>query len=109
KAGTLLHDTPRVGNQLLQKIFGHAHARPSERKSVPPILVFGRTGDWRDVRFMGLAVPGVEGMSSTEDLVAIWKVSEGHRFQNYRAKFTIIDESRLSRQWLRDIANGEPY
>jgi hypothetical protein len=56
--------------------------------------------------FLGLAVPGAMQLPPMEDLVAIWKVSKGNRFQNYRAAFTILDCNRLSRQWLEDIKAG---
>ena len=50
--------------------------------------------------YKGLAVPGVAGLSPLEDLVAVWKTTKGRRFQNYQAKFTILDVPTLSRQWL---------
>lgn len=64
----------------------------------------GRKG--RDVVFRGLAVPGVEG--AMEDLVAVWKSSSGLRFQNYRALFTVLNVSRISRDWLHDLHRGQP-
>ena len=40
------------------------------------------------MQYRGLAVRGFTGLPSTEDLLAVWKTSEGQRFQNYRAVFT---------------------
>jgi Restriction endonuclease AspBHI N-terminal len=31
----------------------------------------------------------------------------GKRFQNYRAKFTVLDIGRVSRNWLTDVLAGE--
>jgi hypothetical protein len=104
--GTQLHDTRRWGNRLLQQVFTAAHAGRAGRASVPPILVFSNTGTWRDVLFRGLAVPGAEGLSQIDDLVAIWKTKDGQRFQNYRAVFTILNSSVVKRAWLEAINAG---
>jgi hypothetical protein len=106
KPGRSLHETPRRGNLLLREIFEYLHANPSLRQHVPPILAFRATGIWRDVEFLGLAVPGVEGMPQTEDLVAVWRTSGGKRFQNYRASFTILDVAAVSRTWIEQIRAG---
>ena len=107
KPGRELHNTPRHGNEILRDLFSHAHGGPAGRAHVPPVLLFGNTGTWRDVRFLGLAVPGAPSLALTEDLVAVWKSVEGRRFQNYRAHFTVLDTPKVSRAWLRDIASGE--
>ncbi len=106
--GRDLHGTPRWGNLMLRDLFARAHAQPSERTAVAPVLVFSTAGTYRDVRFLGLAVPGAPGMPATEDLVAVWRHAQGHRFQNYRAVFSILDTNRITRQWLNDIRNREP-
>ncbi len=102
--GRLLHDTPRFGNQLLKQIFDQAHL--AQRHLVPPILIFTTEGSGRTFRFRGLAVPGSPSLAATEDLVALWKTSEGQRFQNYKAVFTILDEPIIPRQWIYEIGNG---
>ncbi|MGN6569213.1 MAG: hypothetical protein ACTHJ0_14725, partial [Flavipsychrobacter sp.] len=106
KPGHELHDTPRFGNHLLRDIFGKAHGSQAERQKVPPVLVFANTGYWRDVKFLGLAVPGSQDLNSDGDLVAIWRQSKGERFQNYQAKFTVLDTSIISRNWIEDIKKG---
>jgi hypothetical protein len=73
---------------------------------IPPILVFSNAGSWRDVLFRGVAVPGAEGLSQTEDLVAVWRTKGGERFQNYRATFTILDAGVAPRDWLSEIKAG---
>lgn len=105
KPGNQLHDTPRFGNSLLQKIFEDAHC--NRRKNIPPILIFTSEGTGRSFRFRGLAVPGYPSLPGTEDLTAIWKTSGNERFQNYRAIFTILDTSVVKREWIHAMAEGQ--
>jgi hypothetical protein len=109
RPGRALHETPRNGNELLRRIFELAHKGRAGRQEVPPIFVFANTGQWRDVVFLGLAVPGTADLRSSEDLVAVWKSVGGKRFQNYRARFTILDVSVVSRSWIADILAGNPH
>jgi hypothetical protein len=51
-------------------------------------------------------VPGTIQIDSSSDLVAIWKTSEGMRFQNYLAYFTILDVAKVSRNWIDNLNNG---
>jgi hypothetical protein len=106
RPGHALHDTRKKGNELLRRFFDAAHS--NRRESVPAILVFGWAAQGRDVTFKGLAVPGGEGISVSEDLVAIWKSRDGGRFQNYKATFTILDAPLVSREWINDIVDGSP-
>ena len=101
-----IHDTPRQGNQILRNLFDAAHD-PSAY-IFPPILLFGRTGVYRDQRFLGLAVPGCATEGPDTDLVAIWrsKGPDQERFQNYRALFTVLDVPVVSRKWIDDIKRG---
>ena len=98
RPGREIHDTPRYGNILLRNMFDCLHT--GERHLIPPVLVFAKASEYRDMIYKGLAVPGVAGLSPLEDLVAVWKTTKGRRFQNYQAKFTILDVPTLSRQWL---------
>lgn len=107
RPGRSLHDTPRKGNSLLARIFEDAHAGSDSRAKVPPIFIFASTGTWRDVEFLGLAVPGAADLPASEDLVAIWRVAEGRRFQNYRARFSILDAGEISREWVNALIAGE--
>jgi hypothetical protein len=52
-------------------------------------------------------VPGVEA-DPADDLVAIWRSKKGERFQNYRAKFTILDTGTVSREWIEAVRTGDP-
>ena len=108
--GRELHDTPRKGNELLRRIFELAQSGGQGRQRVPPILLFAQTGEYRDVVFLGLAVPGTaEAPRASEDLVAVWRISEGNRFQNYRARFSVLDAPSVSRAWITDIIAGNPH
>lgn len=106
KPGRALHDTPRNGNALLSRVFELAHGGAEGRAAVPPIMVFTSAGEWRDVVFLGLAVPGTSDVFAGEDLVAIWRTASGRRFQNYRARFTILDVPVVPRAWIADIVKG---
>ena len=107
--GRALHETPRKGNELLRRIFDLAHSGVEGRRRVPPVLIITNTGEWRDVVFLGLAVPGTADPRASEDLVAIWKVFKGKRFQNYRARFSVLDTPMLERAWITDILKGNPH
>ncbi len=107
--GRELHKTPRHGNEILRQVFELAQGGRVGRCQVPPILVFCGTGKGRDVQFLGLAAPGTLSLRPAEDLVAIWKAAGGRRFQNYRARFTVLDVSTVSRAWLNDIIAGSPH
>lgn len=101
-----LHDTPRKGNLMLRNLFDEAHAQ-QESNHFPPIFLFGNTGTYRDVRFLGLAVPGAAGMGGDDDLVAVWRTSSNKiRFQNYKSTFTVLDVAVVTRAWILDIQAG---
>jgi hypothetical protein len=106
KPGHDLHGTHRYGNKLLKHLFDLAHGDIDSRMALPPIMAFASVGHYRDMRFLGLLVPGAEGVPPTDDLVAIWKSSNGLRFQNYRALFSVLDVAKLDRSWLRAVIDG---
>jgi Restriction endonuclease AspBHI N-terminal/Restriction endonuclease len=109
RPGRALHDTPRHGNEILRNLFDMAHGGVDQRRKLPPILVFASTGVWRDMFFVGLAIPGTSDLRVSEDLAAIWKIADGRRFQNYRARFTILDVPIVSRAWIHDIIACDPH
>ncbi len=104
--GKGLHTTPRGGNELLRFSLDALHAQPARRADVPPFFIFTKAGTGRNVRFRGLAVPGGKDVSPASDLVAVWRTAKGQRFQNYRATFTVLDVSTVSRQWIGDLNSG---
>ncbi len=100
--GKDIHDTPRRGNVALRRAFDAAHGDATERQFAPIFLLFEKAGDGHDVRFRGLAVPGAREMATGEDLVALWRVSGGVRFQNYKSTFTILDIAKVNGEWIRE-------
>jgi hypothetical protein len=108
KPGRELHDTGRDGNLMLQNIFTAARSGHEARRQVPPTFIFCSSGSWRDMTFLGLALPGASDLDSSEELVAIWRTAQGLRFQNYRARFTVLDAPVISRAWIDSIIAGAP-
>lgn len=107
--GHELHDTRAGGNKVLRHAFARLHDDTSPRVDVSPFFIFKKhqtKNGARSVQFKGLAVPGFPGLSATEDLVAVWKSTDGQRFQNYRSTFTILDAPVVSRAWIADLAAG---
>ena len=108
KPGRDLHDTGRDGNFILKTIYEDSRSGSAGRLTVPPIFLFSRAGFARDVRFLGLAVPGGSDLDASEELVAVWRSVKGERFQNYRARFTVLDTAHIKREWIDSIINGQP-
>lgn len=107
--GRELHDTQRQGNLIRRDAFANAAGGPDERALVPPFLLFEKaSAQGRDVRFRGLMVPGSPLVLADEQLVAIWRNRSGQRFQNYRATFTVLDESVIDRLWIEQVLAGRP-
>jgi len=107
--GHELHDTRAGGNRVLRHAFDRLHDDTNPRAEIAPFLIFKKfptSGGARSVQFKGLAVPGFPGLSATEDLIAVWKSSDGQRFQNYRAVFTVLDVAVIRRAWILDLAAG---
>ena len=72
---------------------------------MPPFFVFKKTGNGRDVQFLGLAAPGNPKISSDRDLVAFWRTINNTRFQNYEAYFTILDTGQkpITKEWIESL------
>lgn len=108
KPGHDLLDT-RGGNRVLRETFQGLYGGATGRAGIAPFFVFTKcptARSQRSVQFKGLAVPGFPGLPITEDLVAIWKITNGRRFENYRAVFTILNAARISRGWIEDLSQG---
>ncbi|GAA4616584.1 restriction endonuclease [Actinoallomurus liliacearum] len=107
--GRELHDTPRSGNLLLRDVFTAAHGSTAGRAKVPPFLLFEKVGQGRDVRFRGMLAPGGPALTADDELAAVWRAADGRRFQNYRARFTVLNEEKISRSWLTHVlVGGDP-
>ncbi|APA65642.1 restriction endonuclease [Maribacter sp. 1_2014MBL_MicDiv] len=106
KPGHELHDTKKNGNTILKNLFESLHSNESPRAKIPPIFIFKKhptQNSNRSVQFKGLCVPGTTNKNQLEDLVAIWKTTNGLRFQNYSAFFTILNIAKISRKWLDNL------
>ena len=105
--GHELHDTRKKGNAMLRDLFAWLND-PESRHLIPPILVFKREVG-RDVRFLGLAVPGGRNLGANEELVSFWRTMGSERFQNYEAYFTILDtgDEEISKEWLVSRVEGD--
>lgn len=102
--GKSILDTPRKGNQLLEFVFDSMNKKDGSIKNIPPFLIFKKTGNGWDVKFLGVAAPGNSKISPDHDLVAFWRSMNEERFQNYEAYFTVLDTSRsISREWLNAL------
>lgn len=110
KSGKALHDTARGGNRILRDLFARDLTSYQERLDTPPILVFTKahSAGGRSVQFRGLVVPGHVGLNASEDLVAIWKAEDGERYQNYRARFSVLNAGVIQQEWLHQVLNGQP-
>lgn len=106
--GHELHDTPRGGNRLLRTVFERSRASSEARALVPPIFLFEKAGPSREVRFRGLLAPGSPRLGAEDELVGIWRTTRAHRFQNYRAHFTVLDVSPVPRRWIDELLAGDP-
>lgn len=104
--GRELHNTKQGGNKILKDVFEKLQS--GNRKDIPPFFYF-ETEVGRNRRFVGLLVPGSDKIKQEELLIAIWRMKNGERYQNYKALFTILNTAHISRKWLNDLLDGEGY
>lgn len=104
--GTAINQTALNGNRYLEEMFRLLH--DGKRNHIPPLLVFESTKiEGRShMRFLGLAAPGGESLTASDDLVAVWRLKGTNRFMNYKARMTILREQKIDRQWLVDLVEG---
>lgn len=104
--GTATNRTALNGNRYLEEVFELTH--DGKRNRVPPFLLFEsvKIGGRSHMRFLGLAAPGAEGLTASDDLVAVWRIKGTSRFTNYKARFTVLREQHINRDWLVDLVNG---
>lgn len=79
--GRLVSKPP--GNKILERCFSSLHNSVAPRQDVLPFLVFEKFPTElsnRSAKFRGVVVPGLDGLSATERLVAVWRsISELRR------------------------------
>ena len=102
--GRELTDTKKYGNKILELVFGLLN-EGTRLEDIPPFFVFKKTGNGRDIQFLGLAAPGNPKISPDKDLVAFWRTVKEKRFQNYEAYFTILNtgEKPITKQWINAL------
>lgn len=102
--GRELTDTKKKGNKILEMAFELLN-EGVHLEDMPPFLIFKKTGNGRDVQFLGLAAPGNPKISPDKDLVAFWRTVKDKRFQNYEAYFTVLDTGKMpiSRKWIESL------
>lgn len=102
--GRLLTETKKGGNKVLENTFALLNDG-RHLDDIPPFFVFTKTGNGRDIRFLGLAAPGNPKISPDKDLVAFWRTVNNNRFQNYEAYFTILDTGNepVHRRWIESL------
>ena len=103
KEGHSIHNTSRKGNEILRTCF--EKLENNDRDSIIPFFIFQKVKG-RDVRFLGLAVPGDDRLTKEEQLISVWSQKDGRRYQNYKAIFSILDVSTIDRRWLMDLKNS---
>lgn len=112
--GKELTDTKKKGNKILEMVFELLN-EGTHLDDMPPFFIFKKTGNGRDIQFLGLAAPGNPKISPDKDLVAFWRTVKEKRFQNYEAYFTILDTGKntIPRKWIEtliyDHANNLKY
>ena len=106
KPGNDMTATKKSGNKILQEVFEILNSGKDYDK-IPPFFVFKKDEKGRDVKFLGLAVPGNPSISPDKDLIAFWRTLGDKRFQNYEAYFTVLNtgEEGISRKWINALVN----
>lgn len=104
KPGRELTDTKLKGNELLEMVFSLLNGK-GPMEDMPPFFIFKKTGEGRNVQFLGLAAPGNPKISPDKDLVAFWRTMDENRFQNYEAYFTVLNTGSMPipREWLNAL------
>lgn len=104
KPGRSITDTKPKGNQLLEDVFTILNSNEN-LEDMPPFFIFKKTGEGRNVQFLGLAAPGNPNISPEKDLVSFWRTLDGKRFQNYKAYFTVLDTKKqtITQKWLKSL------
>lgn len=109
KPGKNKVETKKSGNLILEKLFKSLYDKVNPRSLIPPIFIFQKhptKKSSRSVMFRGLCVPGNPAYSQTEDLVSVWKSKNSKRFENYKAVFSILNCSKIKRDYINEILSG---
>lgn len=99
-------DTRKKGNEILRRTF--EMLKNGSRKDIAPFFVFVKQ-EKRDVKFIGLAVPGSKTQNIEDCLVVKETVKAEGVVRNYKAIFTILNIPRINRKWIEDLNNDIGY
>lgn len=104
--GTETNMTSLGGNSLLDDVFGRLHQ--GDRASIPPFLLFQslKIDGKANMKFLGVAAPGADGLTASDDLVSVWRIKDRSRFTNKKARMTVLRAPSVSRGWLIDMVSG---
>ncbi|MBM9838704.1 hypothetical protein JO861_19340 [Rhodococcus hoagii] len=106
KPGRDLLKTTRGGNILLRDTFDSARRGQEGRLSVPPFLLFEKAGLGRGVRFVGLLAPHDPTPSVEDGLTIVRHRTKGQEFENFRARFTVLETKVVRHAWLKELLSG---
>ena len=109
KGGENVEKTSIGGNKIMRRMFDALEKGGNSRKEIPPILVFQNTGEARDVRFLGLAVPGIKGVHEDNYFRTVWRTKKNIRFPNYVGSFSVLDLGNecIKREWIEGLFNND--
>jgi len=97
-------DTKQKGNAVFEKYYRRCYGESEGH--IAPFFYFERVNG-RDARFIGIAVPFVEGTPLDEALeLRRFTKRGGGDYENYVARFTVLEVS-VPRQWLYDLKVGK--
>lgn len=104
--GSATNKTSLGGNSLLDDVYERLHR--GDRASIPPFLIFQsiKIDGKANMKFLGVAAPGADGLTASDDLVSVWRIKDQSRFTNKKARMTVLRAGRLSRAWLVDLVAG---
>lgn len=105
--GNDIHNTKGKGNVTLNDVF--TKLANGDRTHIPPFFYFEGAGG-RNIKFIGLLVPGDGSSANLENQLEVFTgFKDGKKYQNYRAKFSILDANNIDRRWLTDLIRGDGY
>ncbi|MGD6777022.1 HNH endonuclease [Sutcliffiella horikoshii] len=99
-------DTKQKGNLTFEKYFQRSYGVTSS-EYIAPFFYFERTNG-SDMRFIGLAIPFVESKTFNEVLtLKEFTHTNGKTYENYLARFTVLTDVIIKREWLYDLKVGK--
>ncbi|MDX8289118.1 HNH endonuclease [Metabacillus indicus] len=99
-------NTKQKGNYVLEKYFQRTYS-DIPNVHIAPFFYFERENGL-DIRYIGLAIPFVEN-KKLDDVLKIkdFPAHNKRKFKNLEAKFTILTDVTIKREWLYDLKIGK--